>query len=481
MQQNNPGGTVLTFYSYKGGTGRSMALANIAWILASRGNKVLVIDWDLEAPGLHRYFHPFLKDGLMKQTPGLINFVNNFMLEGIEINDKSKNPKWYYDYADLIDYSNPLDYRFPDYGAIDLISAGRQNSSYASLVNSFNWKNFYERGGGVFINHVFKEIKELYDYVLIDSRTGVSDTSGICTVQLPDYLIILATPNNQGIEGASSIASSVHELWQKGIDKNKRSLPRKIFPVLSRVDGDEKEKLDLARAYFKDRFNKFIDHIPKKDYYLGQVELPYYAYYGYEEILATFADKPNLTNSYLAAIERLTGFITDGKIKKLSPPDKSSPNRKEILKKFTRKLTESTNIFLSYHYKDHNIASELNQELRKEGLEAWSGKNIKPGALLKKEIEKRILDCNVFIPLISFNTINNKNDFVYHEWKLAEARILINKELGESFIIPITIDTTLKSDFNLPEGFKDIEWEEINKYKNIKDLVKNISRKINLL
>jgi len=44
-------GQIITFYSYKGGTGRSMALANIAWILASNGKRVLIIDWDLEAPG----------------------------------------------------------------------------------------------------------------------------------------------------------------------------------------------------------------------------------------------------------------------------------------------------------------------------------------------------------------------------------------------------------------------------------------------
>ena len=37
-------GTIITFYSYKGGVGRSMALANVAWILASGGKKVLGID-----------------------------------------------------------------------------------------------------------------------------------------------------------------------------------------------------------------------------------------------------------------------------------------------------------------------------------------------------------------------------------------------------------------------------------------------------
>jgi MinD-like ATPase involved in chromosome partitioning or flagellar assembly len=53
-------GTIITFYSYKGGTGRTMALANLAWVLASNDKKVLLIDWDLEAPGLHRYLRPFL-------------------------------------------------------------------------------------------------------------------------------------------------------------------------------------------------------------------------------------------------------------------------------------------------------------------------------------------------------------------------------------------------------------------------------------
>ena len=52
-------GEVVTFYSYKGGTGRTMALANVACLLAQRvsaSERVLVVDWDLEAPGLHRFF-----------------------------------------------------------------------------------------------------------------------------------------------------------------------------------------------------------------------------------------------------------------------------------------------------------------------------------------------------------------------------------------------------------------------------------------
>ena len=48
---------VITFYSYKGGVGRSMAMANLAVLLArDYGLDVVVVDWDLEAPGLHRFF-----------------------------------------------------------------------------------------------------------------------------------------------------------------------------------------------------------------------------------------------------------------------------------------------------------------------------------------------------------------------------------------------------------------------------------------
>ncbi len=51
--------SIVTFYSYKGGVGRSMALANTAVLLARQGKRVLVVDWDLEAPGLERYFTYF--------------------------------------------------------------------------------------------------------------------------------------------------------------------------------------------------------------------------------------------------------------------------------------------------------------------------------------------------------------------------------------------------------------------------------------
>ena len=85
-------GRIITFYSYKGGTGRTMALANVGWILASSGKRVLLVDWDLEAPGLHRYLSPFLLDGELTSSDGIIDLILDFSLKALERKDGESPP-----------------------------------------------------------------------------------------------------------------------------------------------------------------------------------------------------------------------------------------------------------------------------------------------------------------------------------------------------------------------------------------------------
>lgn len=47
---------VVTFYSYKGGVGRTTAITHVAYELARSGKKVVLVDLDLEAPGLNQSF-----------------------------------------------------------------------------------------------------------------------------------------------------------------------------------------------------------------------------------------------------------------------------------------------------------------------------------------------------------------------------------------------------------------------------------------
>ena len=66
---------IVTFYSYKGGVGRTAALANIGVLLARRGKRVLLIDCDLEAPGLDRYFRPYISHP-QQMDRGLIHLLH---------------------------------------------------------------------------------------------------------------------------------------------------------------------------------------------------------------------------------------------------------------------------------------------------------------------------------------------------------------------------------------------------------------------
>src|SRR5581483_1418394 len=73
---------IFTFYSFKGGVGRSMALANVAEVFYARGLRVLMIDFDLEAPGLERYFDVKNSVTPSAEIPahlGVIDFILSFL------------------------------------------------------------------------------------------------------------------------------------------------------------------------------------------------------------------------------------------------------------------------------------------------------------------------------------------------------------------------------------------------------------------
>lgn len=329
-------GRILTFYSYKGGTGRSMALANVAWILAANGQRVLVIDWDLEAPGLHRYFRPFLADPELQETPGLINFFMDFM-EASRTEQRSSSSscsqpdsQWFKNYTNLLRYAVALEYDFPGECTLDFVSAGRQGPDYALNVNSFEWRDFYEKlGGGVFLEAVKARLREEYDYILIDSRTGLSDTSGICTVQMPDDLVVCFTLNRQSILGARDVSRSAEQQRRKPSG----SPGLRIWPVPMRVELAEKDRLDAARTLMRNEFVGTTWHLSRKaraDYW-SQIEIVYVPYYAYEEVLATIADKPGPSTTLLHSMLNLTRHLTEGAITTLAPiPNKT---RRDLLAK----------------------------------------------------------------------------------------------------------------------------------------------------
>jgi hypothetical protein len=365
-------GQIVTFYSYKGGTGRTMALANVAWILASNGLRVLAADWDLESPGLHKFFHPFLDESATAATPGIIEMIGDFAHAAIS--PEQRPGDWHVEYARVVPHVVSLAWdHFPGDGTLDVLFAGRQNPDYAAAVGYFDWDNFYDRlGGGQFFDAMREDMKRNYDYVMIDSRTGFSDIAGICTIQLPDILVDCFTLNDQSIDGAVQVARQV-------ASRHHHARTIRILPVPMRIEDGEKEKLDIGRALARRRFESFPADLPaeRSALYWGSVEIPYKPYYAFEETLATFGDEPNIPASLLAAFERLTGAITAGQV--ASMPRLPEEIRLRYRQAFTRRQPPpSSQVFLSYIPEDRIWADWIETVLTACGVTVTPHSATKP-------------------------------------------------------------------------------------------------------
>lgn len=326
-------GTIVTFYSYKGGTGRTMAVANIAWILAMNGKKVLTVDWDLESPGLHKYFGPFLDPDMVTSTDGIIEMITGYTFAMIHAADgagRAAHEALLAKHAMAETHAVSLNYSFPG-GTLDLLTAGRQNRDYSSLI-SMDWEHFYsELGGGQFLDALGADMREHYDYVLLDSRTGLSDIADICTIHLPDVLVDCFTLSEQSIEGAAMVARQIDERFEaRGI---------RILPVPMRIEYGENAKVEAGRSAVRKAFEGFphgLDARAAGKYWLD-VEIPYRPFFAFEETLAAFGEPAGSPNSILAAYERLTSVITQREV--TTSPELEDKFRKATLDRFTRKST----------------------------------------------------------------------------------------------------------------------------------------------
>jgi cellulose biosynthesis protein BcsQ len=180
-------GMIYTFYSYKGGVGRTMALVNIGVLMALEGHRVLLIDWDLEAPGLETFF---LKSdassvlGNPDQTSGILDLL--------EARQEKRSLSW-------CDCLLKVSFRST---TLHIISAGRKGEDYRKRVQQLDWVSLFEdHDVGNFLDGLREEWRRAYDFILIDSRTGITDVGDICTVLLPDAVVAVFAANYQNVDG----------------------------------------------------------------------------------------------------------------------------------------------------------------------------------------------------------------------------------------------------------------------------------------
>jgi MinD-like ATPase involved in chromosome partitioning or flagellar assembly len=283
-------GTVVTFYSYKGGVGRSFTLANVALLLARWGHRVLTVDWDLEAPGLHQYFAPLL--GKPPET-GIVELVEDFVAGSL---------------GPTASYVTHLD---TDDGVVDLIAAGNRVGDYARRVQRIAWADLYQHGFADVLERFRADWVADYDFVLIDSRTGWADIASICTAHLPDRLVLVFTANEQSIDGAVEVAHQANAVRDRmPYDRPKLA----VLPVLSRFDSRvEYERAERWYETCAERTaplfsNWLVRNVPPA-LMLRHLTLPYVSYWSFGEQLPVLEEVTPSTDQIAYALETVAAIV----------------------------------------------------------------------------------------------------------------------------------------------------------------------------
>jgi uncharacterized protein YjbI with pentapeptide repeats len=318
---------IVTFYSYKGGVGRSMALANVGEILADIGYDVTLCDFDLEAPGLERYVSDApARVAELRSRPGVVDLLEEYKdllanpegpqtgpagpaghfkdMNGLPLRRPSS-------YAAALTSHNP-----GRLGRLRFLGAGARDEartvSYSESVRGFDWPDFYDRwAGAAYLDFFREDLTTGQAIVLVDSRTGVTEHGGVCTHHLADLVVLMSAPNDLNIEGTRWMADL---LATADLAALRRGRPLQVLPVAGRVEiVSQGEELAEFRTRFKAEFAATVPAAAGDgETFVEDSEIPYIPYFAFtEKVVARQADTDARQRELYRAYEALSRAIVN--------------------------------------------------------------------------------------------------------------------------------------------------------------------------
>jgi hypothetical protein len=220
---------IISFYSFKGGVGRTTLVAAVAVNLARAGRKTVVVDFDLEAPGVGDLLRP--ADGGVARV-GIVDYL----LEHAVIGGAAQDLAEFYHRCDdpaIINDGEP----------IVTLPAGRLDEFYLEKLARINYAHLYATGiepdaPRSPLHDVLRRIREHLrpDVILVDSRAGLHDIGGLTLSGLAHLHVLLGLDSAQSWNG---LAIAIRELGQEMILAKKRpracAVVHAMAPPLGRV------------------------------------------------------------------------------------------------------------------------------------------------------------------------------------------------------------------------------------------------------
>ena len=206
----------IVFYSYKGGVGRTTALVHTAFHLARGGERVVVVDMDVEAPGLHTVLPR--PDG-EPITFGLVDYLWERQVrpfdpvtgEGLEtcLVKTAPGPRQAIAYA----VEDPV-----SRAQVHVIPAGAVSADYVRRLATLTFHHLQwqpDDAWCLFEHELMEQLEP--DVLLIDACTGLGDWGGLSLLRLADEAFLVLFPSDQNAEGVRFVRTTLIDLKEINI------------------------------------------------------------------------------------------------------------------------------------------------------------------------------------------------------------------------------------------------------------------------
>jgi chromosome partitioning protein len=194
-------GRTLAFHSYKGGTGKTTLISNLAALYAMKGKAVCLLDFDLYAPSLCTYF---------RKSPSC--YLNNLLKGEAEISDI------------LVDLSSEIG------GSGRLLlgfsSPRKEDVNEIEIKHELKWQLAAMRRVLAAKNRLFEEYK--IDYLFLDTSPGIRYWS-INALAAADWLFLVMKISDMDIEGTKRMIIDIYDSLSR--------FGSKYFLILNKVTG----------------------------------------------------------------------------------------------------------------------------------------------------------------------------------------------------------------------------------------------------
>lgn len=281
------GPPIVVFYSFKGGLGRSTLLASFAIQRARAGQRVCVIDMDLDSPGAGRLLSAD-RDGLTAPW-GVVDFLIEHRLPDLRFDD----------------YWHRCD-RVAAEGEIRVMPSGKLDAQFADKLGRVDLEespSAHESGLWRLLERTRAELKP--NWILLDARTGISEPAGQLLSGIAHLHVLLGTVQAQSWQGLDLVVERL------GGDRVRTGEPQaELVLVQAMVPAGEPGKWAIetfagtAETAFEDRYYADADDDPERFWTVDDKQsqdAPHVALpIDYDPQLASFSDIADVADGLTA-------------------------------------------------------------------------------------------------------------------------------------------------------------------------------------